>query len=163
MSGIEIERKFLVKDDSYKQLAFADSVIRQGYLCDNPRCTVRVRLRAGEGSLTIKGPSDGQGLSRYEFEKKITADEASALLALCPSGIIDKRRYLVRAGKHVFEVDEFHGANEGLTVAEIELGALDEPFDILPFIGEEVTGDARYYNLSLSRCPFSTWGTSSRE
>lgn len=157
MSGIEIERKFLVVGESYRQTAFSSSNLRQGYICADKGKTVRVRLRDAKGFLTIKGPSLDGGLSRYEFEKEITPDEASRLLALCQGYIIDKTRYLVRQWSHVFEVDEFHGDNEGLVIAEVELSSADEPFDKPPFIGAEVTGDRRYYNSFLSRHPYSTW------
>ena len=157
MSGLEIERKFLVKDDSYKQLAFSYSRIKQGYICSGHGRTVRVRLRDRCGYLTIKGPSDAKGMSRYEFEKEITLDEAQHLLQLCQGGVIDKRRYLVKSGNHTFEVDEFYGDNEGLVMAEVELNAEDEAFDRPAFLGREVTGDRRYYNSQLLQNPYSRW------
>lgn len=158
MSGLEIERKFLVNGDGYKSMAFSVSHIRQGYICDEHGKTVRVRIRDGKAYLTIKGPSNDGGLSRYEFEKEITLDEANNLFALCKPGAIDKARYLVRSGDHVFEVDEFYGDNEGLVVAEVELSSPDESFEKPHFIGTEVTGDHRYYNSHLSRNPFKNWG-----
>jgi CYTH domain-containing protein len=155
---MEIERKFLVRDDSYKRLSHKSYRIRQGYICSGHGHTVRVRLRDGQGFLTIKGPSLDGGLSRYEFEKEITVDEAEQLFHLCQSGDIDKTRYLVdTADGHTFEVDEFYGDNEGLVVAEVELHSTDEQFDKPPFIGEEVTGDRRYTNASLSKTPFKSW------
>ncbi len=154
--SIEIERKFLVVGD-YKQLATSHSRIVQGYLCSGRGRTVRVRLRDKRAFLTIKGPSQDGGLSRYEFEKEITFDEGLSLLRLCEPGIIDKVRWLVPAGAHTFEVDEFFGDNEGLIVAEVELSAADETFVRPPFIGEEVTGDRKYYNSSLRSNPFKTW------
>lgn len=157
MGGLEIERKFLVLDDSYKQLAYGSSRIRQGYICSQSGRTVRVRLRDGRGYLTIKGPSAAGGMTRYEFEKEITADEAEHLLELCEPGRIDKTRWLVSSGRHVFEVDEFHGCNAGLVMAEVELGAEDEAYEKPAFIGREVTGDRRYYNSWLTRCPYSSW------
>lgn len=157
--GLEIERKFLVKDDSYKQLAFDSSRVRQGYICSGHGRTVRVRLRDHCGYLTIKGPSDAAGMSRYEFEKEITADEAVQLFRLCEPGMIDKTRWLVKSGDHTFEVDEFYGDNEGLVMAEVELGSEDEPFEKPDFIGREVTGDRRYYNSHLRQYPFKVWGT----
>ena len=157
MSGFEIERKFLVKDGSYKELAFASSRIRQGYICSGHGRTVRVRIRDAHGYLTIKGPSTNGGLSRYEFEKEITLDEAEHLMALCEPGLIDKTRYLVKSGAHTFEVDEFYGENEGLVIAEVELGSEDEPYEKPDFIGEEVTGDKRYYNSHLRVNPYSLW------
>ena len=121
MSGLEIERKFLVrKDGAFKRDAFSSSHIQQGYIpCLN--ATVRIRVRDDEAYLTIKGKSTHGGMTRYEFETKITLDEASHLLQLCQGGVIDKRRYLVKSGNHVFEVDEFYGDNEGLVMAEVEL------------------------------------------
>ena len=162
MAGLEIERKFLVKGNGYKQLAFDSSRIKQGYICSERGRTVRVRIRDLRGYLTIKGPSENGGLSRYEFEKEITLDEATQLMALCEPGIIDKRRYLVKSGSHIFEVDEFYGENEGLVMAEVELGSEDESYEKPDFIGEEVTGDRRYYNSQLRRNPFSVWGGEGR-
>lgn len=159
MGGLEIERKFLVHKDrqTYKALAYDSSRISQGYICSAQGRTVRVRIRGNKGFITIKGPSDGNGLSRYEFEKEITLDEAGQLMKLCEPGIIDKTRYLVRSGRHVFEIDEFYGDNAGLVMAEVELGSEDEPFEKPEFIGEEVTGDRRFYNSSLRRLPFCLW------
>lgn len=158
MSGLEIERKFLVKGEDYKSMAFSVSHIRQGYICDEHGKTVRVRIRDEKAYLTIKGPSIDGGVSRYEFEKEITLDEANNLFALCKPGTIDKARYLVRSGSHIFEVDEFYGDNDGLVLAEVELSSPDEPFEKPHFIGAEVTGDHRYYNSHLSRKPFKNWG-----
>lgn len=152
----EIERKFLVAGD-YKALASSASRVAQGYICTEHGRTVRVRLRDGRGYLTIKGPSADGGLSRYEWEKELPASEARELMSLCREGRIEKTRWLVPWGGRTFEVDEFHGANEGLTVAEIELAAPDERFDFPPFLGREVTGDARFYNSSLTLRPFSAW------
>ena len=157
MSGMEIERKFLVTDDSYKALASSSSRIQQGYICSGRGRTVRVRRRDRTAFLTIKGPSLDGGLSRYEFEKEITPDEAEQLFRLCEPGIIDKTRYLVPSGSHTFEVDEFYGDNDGLVIAEVELSAPDEPFLKPPFIGQEVTGDRRYYNSHLRACPYALW------
>ena len=119
--------------------------------------TVRVRIRDDKGYLTIKGPSDDSGLGRYEWEKEIPLHEAQELMKLCEPGMIDKTRYLVRSGNHVFEVDEFYGENEGLTVAEVELSSADEAYEKPAFIGEEVTGDVKYYNSFLMKNPFSKW------
>ena len=153
----EIERKFLVKDDSYKALAYHSSRIAQGYICSMRGRTVRVRIRDDKGYLTIKGPSDASGLGRYEWEKEIPLHEAQELMKLCEPGMIDKTRYLVRSGKHVFEVDEFYGENEGLTLAEVELSSADEAYEKPDFIDEEVTGDVKYYNSFLMKHPFSKW------
>ena len=157
MSGFEIERKFLVRGDAYRQQAESSSRIRQGYISSGRGSTVRVRIRGSRGYLTIKGPSEDGGISRYEFEKEITLDEAEHLMLLCEPGLIDKTRYLVSSGKHTFEVDEFHGENDGLVMAEVELGAEDEHYEKPDFIGEEVTGDKRYYNSYLRANPFSKW------
>lgn len=157
--GLEIERKFLVRDDSFKRQAYDSSRIKQGYICSERGRTVRVRIRGSRGYLTIKGPSENGGLSRYEFEKEIALDEAEQLMRLCEPGIIDKTRYLVRSGSHTFEVDEFYGDNEGLVMAEVELGSDDEPYEKPDFIGKEVTGDRRYYNSQLRVNPFSAWGS----
>lgn len=157
MSGLEIERKFLVRSDSYKRQAFSSSRIQQGYICSSHGRTVRVRIRDDRGYLTIKGPSDEKGLSRYEFEKEITLEEATELMKLCEPGCIDKTRYLVSSGSHTFEVDEFYGDNEGLVMAEVELKSEDETFVKPDFIGQEVTGDRRYYNSHLTKNPFRTW------
>ena len=118
---------------------------------------MRVRIRDDKGYLTIKGASNESGTSRYEWEKEIPLNEAEELMRICEPGIIDKTRYLVRSGKHVFEVDEFYGGNDGLVVAEVELASEDEPFEKPAFIGREVTGDIRYYNSQLMKHPFNTW------
>ena len=154
--ALEIERKFLVCGD-YKHLATSSTRIRQGYLSSRSGCTVRVRLRADKGYLTIKGPSRDGGLSRYEFEKEITMDEGLSLLALCEPGIVDKCRWLVPVGHHTFEVDEFFGENAGLVVAEVELASADEAFERPPFLGLEVTGQRRYYNSQLRARPYCQW------
>ncbi len=158
MSGMEIERKFLVNGEEFKRLAYAKKRIKQGYICSERGRTVRVRRADDHAYLTIKGPSDSAGMSRYEFEKEITLDEANHLFDLCEQGIIDKTRYLVKSGLHVFEVDEFYGDNEGLVMAEIELSSEDETFEKPHFIGREVTGDRRFYNSQLQKNPFSIWG-----
>ncbi len=155
--GIEIERKFLVTDDSYKAMARSSDRIMQGYICRQGGNSTRVRVRGDKGYLTIKGPSLDGGLSRFEWEKEITVEEANELVKLSPYPTIDKRRHLVDYGRHTFEVDEFYGDNEGLTVAEVELSSPDEPFERPPFLGEEVTGDKRYYNSSLTRNPYKFW------
>lgn len=152
----EIERKFLVKGE-YKSRAYAQSRIVQGYICSARGRTVRVRIRDAKGYLTIKGAADAAGLSRYEWEKEIPLAEAQELMKLCEPGVIDKTRYLVRCGKHVFEVDEFYGDNEGLVVAEVELASADEDFEKPDFIGREVTGDVRYYNSQLMKHPYARW------
>ncbi|MBR1464672.1 MAG: CYTH domain-containing protein [Prevotella sp.] len=157
MSGIEIERKFLVRGEGYRQQAESSSRIKQGYISSGRGSTVRVRIRGSRGYITIKGPSSNGGLSRYEFEKEITLDEAEHLMELCEPGIIDKTRYLVRVGSHLFEVDEFYGDNAGLVMAEVELKSEDEPFENPDFLGDEVTGDRRYHNSHLRLMPFILW------
>ena len=155
--GKEIERKFLVRDTSFRQQAFSRSRIKQGYLSSAHGRTVRVRVRDEKAFLTIKGPSDASGTSRNEWEYEIPLAEAEEMMALCEPGRIDKERYLVKCGRHVFEVDEFHAENEGLIVAEVELSAPDEPYGRPAFLGEEVTGDVKYYNSYLTKKPYKTW------
>ena len=152
----EIERKFIVKGDFSKEVCNSQRIV-QGYICSQPGRTVRIRIRGEKGFLAIKGPSDDKGLSRYEFEQEIPLPDAEQLLTLCEPGVIDKVRHLVRAGKHTWEVDVFHGANEGLVMAEIELASEDEPFEKPDWIGEEVSGDRRYYNSMLTKEPYSQW------
>ena len=152
----EIERKFLVTGE-YKSQAYAQTRIVQGYLSSARGRTVRVRIRDDKGYLTIKGASNASGTSRYEWEKEISLEEARELMQLCEPGIIDKTRYLVQSGIHTFEVDEFYGENDGLVVAEVELASEDESFEKPVFIGQEVTGDIRYYNSQLMKYPFKTW------
>ena len=179
--NIEIERKFLVRDVSYKAQAVESHRVRQGYIAHDGGRTVRVRLWDEQGILTIKGPSMGIGMSRFEWEKEITRQDAEDLFLLCKPGMVDKTRWIVpaempgeaghdgekRTGEGVmadsgrpsryFEVDEFHGENGGLVMAEIELGSEDEAFERPSWLGEEVTGDKRFYNAYLARCPFNTW------
>lgn len=153
----EIERKFLVTDTSYRELATSSSHIVQGYICSDKGRTVRIRIRNDKGYLTIKGGSNAAGLSRYEWEQEIDVADAHDLLKLCEPGVIDKVRYLVPSGNHVFEVDEFAGENQGLVIAEVELTAEDEPYTKPAFIGQEVTGNRRYYNSHLRVYPYSIW------
>lgn len=152
----EIERKFLIKGE-FKSQAIRSVRIMQGYLSSVPERTVRVRIKDGKGYLTIKGKADAAGVSRYEWEKEIPEAEARELLQLSEPGMIDKTRYLVPAGKHIFEVDEFYGDNEGLVIAEVELSGENESFRRPDWLGEEVTGDLRYYNAMLSRNPYKNW------
>ena len=154
---IEIERKFLVKDDSFKTAAFAKNHIAQGYLSSVPERTVRVRIKGNKGFITIKGASNDAGLSRFEWEKEIPLAEAEKLLLLCEKGVIDKTRFEIKLGSHVFEVDEFYGENEGLVVAEVELSSEDESFEKPNWLGKEVTGDVKYYNSMLMKNPFKSW------
>ncbi len=154
--GKEIERKFLVSGD-FKSEVCASERICQGYLSSVPERTVRIRLRGERGYITVKGAGNRSGMSRYEWEKEISVEDARELLELCEPGVIDKVRHWVKAGKHVFEVDEFAGENTGLVMAEVELESEDEDFVRPPWLGEEVTGDIRYYNSHLSRFPYSLW------
>lgn len=154
---IEIERKFLVKDSTFKQKAIQHNRIVQGFLNTDKERTVRVRLKGEKGFLTVKGASSDDGLSRFEWEKEISKDDAEALLTLCEIGVIDKIRYEIAVGNHLFEVDEFFGDNEGLIVAEVELNHISEVFEKPLWLGEEVTGDSKYYNSQLSKRPFKTW------
>lgn len=155
-SGLEIERKFLVhKSMDWKRYAVSSSHIVQGYFAAVN--TVRIRIRDDRGYLTIKGPSRNGGMTRYEFEKEISLDEARHLMQLCEPGVIDKHRYIIPVGEYLYEVDEFHGANEGLVMAEIELKGEKDTFEKPDFIGIEVTGDRRFYNSHMRCNPFSDW------
>ncbi len=153
----EIERKFLVKDDSFKKDAFKSTRIVQGYLSSVPERTVRVRIKGDKGYLTVKGIGNETGASRFEWEIEIPKTDAENLLKICEPGVIDKTRYLVKVGSHTFEVDEFYGDNEGLILAEIELHSEDEAFTKPAWLGKEVTGDTRYYNSMLMKNPFKNW------
>jgi CYTH domain-containing protein len=154
--AIETERKFTVTGNFEKD-ACRSKRITQGYICADPERTVRVRIAGDDAFLTIKGPSDEKLWSRYEFEQQIPLTDGEELMKLCVSGIIDKVRHYVPAGKHMWEVDVFHGDNEGLIIAEIELESEHEPIEIPGWIGAEVTADRRYYNAMLSKTPYSQW------
>ena len=154
---LEIERKFLVKTEAFKPEPFSQSEIKQGYLNSNPERSVRIRIKNKTGFLTIKGKSDATGTTRFEWEKKIDKEEAEALLKLCEPGVISKIRYEVKADRHIYEVDEFFDENEGLILAEIELDSVEENFVKPSWLGEEVTGDNRYYNSQLSKIPYKSW------
>ena len=149
----EIERKFLVKGD-FKSEVFKST---QGYLSSVPERTVRVRVKGEKGFITIKGIGNESGASRYEWEKEIPVEEVRELLKICEPGVIDKTRYLVKNGEFTFEVDEFYGDNEGLTVAEIELPDEQAEFNRPAWLGEEVTGDVRFYNSMLMKNPYKNW------
>jgi len=153
----EIERKFLVKNNDFKKQAFSKTRIIQGYLSSVPERTVRVRIMGEHGFITIKGIGNESGISRYEWEKEIPREDAKALLELCEPGVIDKTRYNVKSGKHIFEIDEFYADNEGLIVAEVELSSENEDFEKPNWIDKEVTGISKYYNSSLSTTPFCKW------
>ncbi len=150
----EIERKFLVANDSWRD-GTPGLKIAQGYLSQDPDCTVRVRI-AGENSwLTIKGRT--QGITRAEFEYLIPLTDAQNLLKLCLPSVIDKTRYQVHFGGHIWEIDVFHGENHGLIVAEVELTDESISPEIPPWIGAEVSSDSRYFNSCLASLPFSKW------
>ncbi len=152
----EIERKFLVNGE-FKNEAFKETRITQGYLSSVPERTVRVRVKGEKGFITIKGIGDASGASRYEWEKEIPVKEVKELLEICEPGVIDKTRYLVKHGDHTYEVDEFYGDNEGLVIAEVELQSADESFEKPQWLGEEVTGEVRYYNSMLMKTPYKEW------
>ena len=154
---IEIEKKFLVLNDTFKAAAFTQNRITQGYLSSVAERTVRVRIKGNSGYLTIKGISNNTGMSRFEWEKEIPIEEAQKLLLLCEKGVIDKTRFEVKIGNHIFEVDEFYGENEGLFIAEIELDTETETFEKPKWLGKEVTNDKRYYNSYLSKHPYKKW------
>lgn len=153
----EIERKFLITSEAFKKEAHKRTRIAQGFLNTHSERTVRIRLMGDNGYITIKGKSNKSGLSRFEWEKQISLNEAKELLLLCEKGIIEKTRYEVSVGDHIFEIDEFTGENEGLIIAEIELNSEDEVFTKPEWLGKEVTGDIRYYNSQLSLNPFKNW------
>lgn len=153
----EIERKFLVINENYKREAFNRTHIVQGYMTSGHGRSVRIRIRDEKGYITIKGPSNVTGMSRFEWEKEISLQDAQDLMKLCDTGRIDKFRYLVKSGNHIFEVDEFHGDNEGLIMAEVELKSEDDLYEKPDFIGKEVTGDRRFYNSYLIKFPFKYW------
>jgi adenylate cyclase len=152
--GLEIERKFLVAGNAWRGRGRA-SRLRQGYLCASRERSVRVRLDGRAGTLTIKGPA--RGAARAEFEYEVPACDAAALLALCEKPLIDKTRTRARFGGLLWEIDEFHGANRGLVVAEVELSRAGQRVRLPPWVGAEVTDDPRYLNASLFRKPYRSW------
>lgn len=154
---VEIERKFKVTDTSFKEMASSRVRMVQGFLNTDPERTVRVRLLDDTGLITIKGKTFARGTSRKEWEFRISSDEAKELLEICEPGLIEKTRYRVSVGNHIFEVDEFEGKNQGLLIAEIELQATAESFEVPSWLGEEVTGQEKYYNSQLSLNPYSQW------
>ncbi|TXD49734.1 CYTH domain-containing protein [Polaribacter sp. IC073] len=155
--GIEIERKFLVKSVAFKKESFKKNYLKQGYLNADKNRTVRIRISDETAYITIKGKSNTEGTSRFEWEKEIPIFEAEELMLLCEPGLIEKYRYLVKKGKHTFEVDEFLGDNLGLIVAEIELNSEKENFERPIWLAKEVTGESKYYNSSVSKFPFKSW------
>ena len=153
----EIERKFLVTSEDFKTSAFKQTRITQGYLSSVPERTVRIRIKGKAAYITIKGIGNDSGASRFEWEKEITVADAEELLKICEPGVIDKTRYEIKAGNYTFEVDEFHQENEGLVVAEVELKSESDQFEKPAWLGDEVTGDARYFNSMLMKYPFTKW------
>ena len=153
----EIERKFLILSDDYKNEAFNKIHIKQGFLNTDPNRTVRVRIKGDIGQITIKGISSLNGTTRFEWEKDIPYSEAKRLLQLCDANLIEKIRFEVKVEDHIFEVDEFQGENEGLIMAEIELESEEESFTKPKWLGKEVTGDVRYYNSQLAKTPYKNW------
>lgn len=154
---IEIERKYLVKSYDFKSVFSKKSDIAQGYLSSVAERTVRVRIKGEKGFLTVKGIGNATGVSRFEWEKEIAVDEAKELLKLCEKGVIEKTRYEVNYGHHLIEIDVFHGENDGLILAEIELKNEDEIIEKPDWLGDEVTNDKRYYNSYLSQSPYKNW------
>lgn len=152
----EIERKFLVSGDFKSQVSGSIRIV-QGYLSSVPERTVRIRIKGDKGYLTVKGKGDESGTSRFEWETEISTTDAENLINISEPGIIDKTRHLVVVGNHIFEVDVFYGDNEGLTVAEVELGSINEKFEKPDWLGSEVTGDSRYYNSRLCKNPYKNW------
>ncbi len=155
--GVEIERKFLVNIDKFNKEGLSKSRIVQGFLNSNKARIVRVRIDDHQGFLTIKGPSDPTGIRRFEWEREISLKDAEALLPLTEPGRIEKYRYRLHIGSHIFEVDEFLNENKGLLLAEVELEHENEFFERPPWLGEEVTGIAKYYNAALSKRPYKLW------
>ncbi|PQJ69031.1 CYTH domain-containing protein [Polaribacter butkevichii] len=155
--SVEIERKFLVKNDDFKSDSYAQKSIKQGYLNSDKSRTVRIRIADDKAYITIKGQSNISGTTRFEWEKEIDKNEAENLLLLCEPSIIDKTRYLIKVGPHTFEVDEFYGDNKGLVVAEVELNSESEEFTKPNWLDKEVTGNVKYYNSSISKKPFKDW------
>lgn len=156
---VEIERKFLVKSDAFKNEASSKTRLIQGFLNTHKERTVRVRIKGKQGYVTVKGKSTENGLSRFEWETEIPKEDAEALLKLCEPIVIDKIRYEISVGNHVFEVDEFFGENEGLIVAEVELISENETIIKPDWLGDEVTGQIKYYNSQLSKHPYKTWSS----
>jgi len=150
----EIERKFLVLDDSWQD-GSAGVRIAQGYLCSDIHRTVRVRIAGETGFLTIKGPT--AGIRRAEFEYEIPPDEARDLLGLCLPGVLDKTRHRISHSGHVWEVDVFHGENEGLVIAEVELADESVSPELPGWVGAEVSSEPRYFNSQLAARPFRCW------
>jgi adenylate cyclase len=155
--SLEIERKFLIKNLDFKTESFEKKYLKQGYLNADKNRTVRIRIADEKAFITIKGKSNKAGTTRFEWEKEIPFSEAEELLLLCEPSIIEKHRYLIKKGTHTFEVDVFLGDNQGLIVAEVELNSENETFEKPTWLGNEVTGELKYYNSSISKLPFKNW------
>jgi CYTH domain-containing protein len=153
----EIERKFLVTSTEFLSESIQSNRIVQGYLNSTPERTVRIRIKGTQGFITIKGKGNESGTTRFEWEKEIEVTEAEQLLLLCEDGVIDKMRYEIPFGKHLYEVDVFEGDNTGLIIAEIELEDENESFEKPIWLEAEVTGDERYYNAFLSNSSYKNW------
>ncbi|MFN8125530.1 MAG: CYTH domain-containing protein [Candidatus Nanopelagicales bacterium] len=154
--GTEIEHKFLVVDDSWREQATGSTRIMQGYLTDGGTAVVRARVRGDRGYLTVKGMTTG--ITRAEYEYEIPVSDALEMLETLAQGpVIDKVRSLVPVGDHTWEVDEFAGANAGLIVAEVELASADQDFDLPTWAGADVSDDYRYFNVNLATHPYSEW------
>ncbi|MDG2454669.1 MAG: CYTH domain-containing protein [Bacteroidia bacterium] len=151
----EIERKFLLANQDWRALVTGSFVLKQGYLSTTPKSTVRLRVKSDKAMLTVK--SKNTGIRRSEFEYEIPIRDAEEMLQLCQTPLIEKTRYTITIGKHIWEIDEFSGANSGLLVAEIELDAEEESFEKPAWVGEEVSTDARYCNSNLVAHPFTQW------
>ena len=154
--ALEIERKFLVNGE-FRSEALESTRIVQGYICSASGRTVRIRIRNSRAYITIKGSSGPTGFTRYEWEKEIPLTDADELIRLCENSLVEKTRYIIKHGDHLFEVDEFLGENAGLIIAEVELKSEDEHFEKPSWLGKEVTSESKYYNSSLSRKPFKNW------
>ena len=154
--NLEIERKFLVQGDFRSNTSYSERIV-QGFLCSVPERTTRIRIKGDKGFITVKGKGNDDGTTRFEWEKEISLNDAQQLLKLCEPGMIEKTRYYLPFGAHIFEVDVFEGENSGLVLAEVELQSADEQFQRPQWLGEEVTGDVRYYNSYMSKHPFQNW------
>ena len=155
--NLEIERKYLVKTEIFKIESFKKINVIQRYLSTIPERTIRVRIKGDNGYITIKGKGNKAGVSRFEWEREVSIATAKELFKLCEPGTIDKTRYYVKYYDHLFEIDEFHGENKGLIIAEIELSSEEESFIRPDWLGDEVTGDVKYFNSRLTKYPYSTW------
>ena len=153
----EIERKFLVKNNDFKNESFQESKIIQGFLSSVPERTVRIRIKGDKGFITVKGIGNASGTTRFEWEKEISVEDATNLLKISEPGVIDKTRYYIKSRNHTYEVDVFHGENEGLIIAEVELSSELEDFKKPSWLGMEVTGEQKYYNAALNNNPYKNW------